>query len=564
MTVSRLKNIAPREVEVNAHYLRLGKKFIKTLFVSSYPRYLASGWFSPVVNLAETMSVAIFVHPIDTVLALKNLKKKTAQIEAQIMENEEKGLVRNPILETAFQDAESLRDALQQTRENLFRIAAYITLYADNLKELNQIAAKVVNLLEGHLVYAKPAVFEQLKGLNSILPQGLDQLKIASPFNSSPASSFFPFISADLTADEGTLYGINRHNNTLVIFDRFSLENANLTIFATSGSGKSYFAKLEILRQLMLGTDILVIDPENEYEKLAGAVGGSYFKISLASSHHINPFDLPIVPPDEDPGDVLKSHIVNLAGLLKIMLGKIKPDEEALLDRALTETYASREMVPGKNIGGAAPPVLEDLQTVFQNLKGGEALAQRLYRFTQGSYAGFVNQPTNLDVQNRLTVFSIRDLEEELRPIAMYIIINHIWNLIKNDRRRRMMVVDEAWWLMKYPEGAAFLFGLVKRARKYGLGVTTITQDAEDFLLSPYGRPLITNSSLQLLLKQSPAMIDLVAKTFNLTDGEKNLLLQAPVGQGLFFAGLKHVAIQVVASELEDKIVKSDPLLQSQ
>ena len=405
----------------------------------------------------------------------------------------------------------------------------------------------------------KPAIFQQLEGYTSTIPLGTDKLLIHTPLNSTPAASFFPFVSANLTSDDGVLYGINRHNNTLIIFDRFSLENANLVIFAKSGSGKSYATKLEILRLLMLGVDVLVIDPENEYQNLASAVGGSYFRISLASDHHINPFEIPIIPQDEDPADVLRSHIVNLAGLLKIMLGAITPEEDAILDRALSETYASHDIVPGKDFTNAAPPLLEDLQKVLENMEGGRGLAERLYKYTQGSYAGFTNQPTNVDIKNRLIVFSIRDLEDELRPIAMYIVLNFIWSLIRAQLKKRVLVIDEAWVLMKYEDGATFLFGLVKRARKYFLGITTITQDVEDFLKSSYGRPIITNSSLQLLLKQSPAMVDLVAKTFNLTEGEKSLLLEAKIGEGLFFAGLNHVAIQVIASYLEDKIVTTKP-----
>ncbi len=388
---------------------------------------------------------------------------------------------------------------------------------------------------------------------------GIDKLNITTPLNSSPLSSFFPFVSINLTSDEGIMYGVNRHNNTLIIFDRFSLENSNMVIFAKSGAGKSYSVKLEALRLLMMGVDVLIIDPENEYEKLAEAVGGSFFRISLTSGHHINPFDVPIIPQGEDPADVLRSHIISLTGLLKIMLGKMKVEEESLLDRALSETYASREIVPGKDFSRAQPPILADLQAVLHNMEGGRGLSERLYKYTKGSYAGFLNNPTNVDIRNRFIVFSIRDLEDELRPIAMYIILNFIWNLIRANLKKRIMIIDEAWWMMKYEDGASFLFGLVKRARKYFLGVTTITQDVEDFLRSPYGRPIITNSSLQILLKQAPAMIEMVVKTFNLTEGEKNMLLEVDVGQGLFFAGLNRAAIQVVASYLEDKIITTKP-----
>ncbi len=558
--------IAPPAVEINSDYLKVGNKFTRSLFLFTYPRYLSTGWFSPVINMPELLDISIFIHPVDTALALKNLRKKVTQLQSQINESAEKGLVRNPVLETAFQDIEKLRDDLQRSQENLFNVGVYMTLYADSVDELNKLASKITNFLEGRLVYTKPAAFQQVEGWSSTLPIGTDKLTIQTPLNTSPISSFFPFISANLTSEEGILYGINTANNTLIIFDRFSLENANMVVFAKSGAGKSYFTKLEALRLLMLGTDVMIIDPENEYENLANTVGGSFFKISLASEHRINPMDIPVIPQDEDPSDALKSHFANLSGLLKLMMGGsdpqkggITPEEDAILDRAISETYAARDILPGKDFSGIEAPLLEDLEVVLRGIEGGTGLAERLYKFTKGNYSGFTNQKTNVDVKNRLLVFSIRDLEEELRPIAIYIILNFIWNIIRAELKRRVVMIDEAWWMMKNPDSALFLFGLVKRARKYYLGVTTITQDVEDFLLSPYGRPIITNSSLQLLLKQAPAMIDLITKTFNLSEGEKNYLLEVPVGQGLFIAGLQHAAIQIVASYLEDQIVTTKP-----
>ena len=560
LKIQEIKNIiASPAIEINPNYLKVGEKFSKTLFIFTYPRYLSTGWFSPIVNLPNLLDISLFIHPVNTDLALKNLRKKAAQIQAQISESEEKGLVRNPVLETAFQDIESLRDALQQSRENLFSVGLYLTIYSENLENLNKLEAEINSLLESRLVYVKPATFQQLEGLTSTLPLELDQLSVHTPLNSSPVSSFFPFVSANLTSDEGIMYGLSRHNNTLIIFDRFSLENANSVIFAKSGAGKSYSTKLETLRLLMMNTDVLIVDPENEYETLANSVGGSFFKISLTSEHTINPFDIPIIPKDESPDEVLRSHTVNLTGLLKLMLGEVSSDEESMLDRAITETYAAHDIVVGKDFSQAQAPLLSDLETVLENMEGGKTLAQRLYRFTKGSYAGFTNKPTSVNITNRLIVFSIRDLEDELRPIAMYIILNFIWNLIRAELKKRVIMIDEAWWLMKYKDSASFLFGLVKRARKYYLGVTTITQDIEDFLNSPYGRPILTNSSIQLLLKQSPAMIDLLVKSFNLSEGEKNLLLEAEVGQGLFFAGPNHVAIQIIASYLEDKIITTKP-----
>jgi conjugal transfer ATP-binding protein TraC len=554
--------IAPSGLEVNSNYLKLGDYHIKTLFVFTYPRFLNSGWFSPIINTPEMMDISIFYHPMDTALALRNLRKKVAQIEAELLEREENGLVRDPQLETAFKDVEQLRDSLQQAQEKLYQVGVYITLYGRTLEDLEKIENVLVNQLESRLVYTKPALFQQVEGFSSSLPLGNDKLEVNTPLNSGPASSLFPFVSPDLTSDEGVLYGVNMHNNGLIIFDRFSLENANMAIFAKSGAGKSYASKLEIIRSLMMGTDVIVIDPENEYKGLSDAIGGSYFKISLTSENRINPFDIPVIPEDEDPSNVFKSHVLNLTGLVKLMLGKIKPVEDSLLDAAITQTYASRDITPdnfGAQMDDLRPPLLEDLQTILQNTEGGAELASRLDKFTHGSYAGFTNSPTNVDIKNRFIVFSIRDLEDELRPIAMYIILNFVWNLIRSRLTKRVLVIDEAWIMMKHKDSASFLFGLVKRARKYYLGVTTITQDVADFVQSEYGLPIITNSSLQLLLKQAPASIDHVQKSFGLTEGEKLFLLEAKVGEGLFFAGLKHVAIKVIPSYTEDQIITTDP-----
>ncbi len=553
--------IAPAGLEVGSNYLKIGDYYTKTIFIFTYPRFVASGWFSSIINLPAMIDISIFMHPMDTALALRNLRKKVAQIESEMNEKEAKGIVRDPVLETAHDDVETLRDALQQARERLFEVGVYITLYGGSEKELKTLEETVVNALESKLVYAKPALFRQTEGFASVLPLGDDKLAVRTPLNTGPASSLFPFVSPDLSSENGILYGINLNNNSLIIFDRFSLENANVVIFAKSGSGKSYAAKLQILRSMMMGTDVLVIDPENEYQNLANAIGGSYFKISLTSESHINPFDIPIIPEGEEPADVFKSHVLNLTGLVKIMLGKITPEEEAKLDRAITETYASRD-ITADNFGSLKelnPPLLGDLQTILQNTEGGSGMAARLDKYVNGSYSGFTNAPTNVDIKNRLIVFSIRDLEEELRPIAMYIILNFVWNLIRAQLKQRIMIVDEAWLMMKYKDSAQFLFGLVKRARKYYLGVMTINQDVEDFLKSEYGQPIITNSSIQLLLKQSPTSIDVVAKAFGLTEGEKAFLLEAAVGEGLFFAGLKHVAIKIIASYTEDQIITTNP-----
>lgn len=551
--------IAPSAFEVNPNYFRVGSKMARVLFVMSYPRFLASSWFSPVINLDKVFDISILIHPVDTVSTLRQLQKKVAEVQSQIHTREEKGLVRDPILDTAYQDLETLRDQLQTAQEKLFNLGLYITVYADNLEELDRLEMEIRSILESKLIYIKPALFQQMEGFETTLPIATDKLGINSPLNSAPISSLFPFVSFDLSSDKGVLFGINRHNNSLVLFDRFSLENYNSVIFAKSGSGKSYATKLEILRTLMFDTDVIIIDPEREYNYLAEAVDGRYFNISLTSEHHINPFDLPPVREDESPADVLRSNIITLVGLFRMMLGGFTPEEDAIMDRAISETYASRDITPETDFSGAIPPTLSDLELILAGMEGGESMAQRLSKYTAGTWAGFLNQPTNVDINRKLVVFSIRDMEDELRPVGMYLITHYIWNAVRKNVKKRLLVIDEAWWMMKFEDTASFLYGIAKRCRKYYLGLATITQDVGDFLRSPYGGPIITNSAIQILLKQSAATIDTVQKTFNLTEEEKFLLLESDVGEGIFFAGMKHAAIKIIASYTEDQIITSDP-----
>ena len=551
--------IAPSALKLGSREIELGEKFARTFYTISYPRFLADGWFAPIINLDKVLDVSIFIHPIETEAALRGFQKKVAEVQSQINERESRGLVRDPMLDTAYQDLENLRDNLQQAQEKLFDVGLYLTLYGDSKEEIDKTEGDIRGILDSKLVYTKPALFQQEQGFRSTLPLGTDELLVNSKLNSSPLSSIFPFVSFDLTSDKGILYGINRHNSSLILFDRFSLENYNSVVFAKSGSGKSYSTKLEILRSLMFGTDVIVIDPEREYEQLAEATGGRSFHISLSSDHHINPFDLPPVKEDEDPRDILRSNIITLVGLFRIMLGGLSPEEDAIIDRAITETYALKDITGDSDFTGAEPPLLSDFEQVLAGMEGSESLVERLSKYTRGTWSGFMNQPTNIDINQQFVVFSVRDMEDELKPVAMYIITHYIWNAVRHELKKRLMVIDEAWWMMKSEDTASFLYSLAKRGRKYYLGVCTITQDVEDFLKSPYGRPILTNSSLQLLLKQSPTTIDVLQQTFNLTDEEKYLLLEAGVGEGLFFAGLKHVAIKVVASYTEDQIITSDP-----
>lgn len=551
--------IAPSALKVSPKELNLGDKIARTFFVMSYPRVLTDAWFSPVINLDRVLDISIFVHPIDSAEILKKFQKKVAEVQSQIMSREQKGLVRDPILDTAYRDLEDLRDQLQQAQERIFDVGVYITIYGGNSDELDKAESEIKTMLESRLIYVKPALFQQEQGFRSVLPLGRDELGVNSKLNSSPLSSIFPFVSFDLTSDKGILYGVNRHNASLVLFDRFSLENYNSVTFAKSGAGKSYATKLEILRTLMFDTEVIVIDPEREYEFLSQAVGGRYFNISLNSEHHINPFDLPVPREDEAPADILRSNIVALVGLFRLMLGGLSPEEDAIIDQAITETYALKDITPDADFSQVEPPLLSDFEQVLAGMQGSESLVQRISKYTKGTWAGFINAPSNVDINKRFVVFSVRDMEDELKPVAMYLVTHYIWNSVRKNLKKRLLVIDEAWWMMKSEDTASFLYGLAKRGRKYYLGLATITQDVDDFLKSPYGLPMITNSSIQLLLKQSPSSIDSLQKTFNLSDEEKYLLLESDVGEGIFFAGLKHVAIKTIASYTEDQIITSDP-----
>lgn len=558
--LSIIELIAPESFEVNPHYLKLGGKFLRTIFVISYPRYISVGWFAPIINLNTTFDIAMFFYPVKSGIILKQLKNKVGALEAQIAADTEKGAPRDPIRETAVADIESLRDSLTQGTEKFFQFALYITFYADDLAELDRTSDTIEDILGSRLVFSKRVFYQAEQGFNSTLPLNNDEMYIAFNMNSSPIASSFPFVSSELTSDNGILYGINRHNNSLILFDRFSLQNANSVVFATSGAGKSYAIKLEILRSLMMGTEVIVIDPEYEYKHLAEAVGGTYVNISLASKSKINPFDLPKATGDQTKTeDIIRSAVITLKGLVRLMIGNLTYEEDSIVDRALLETYARKDITPDADLSNIEPPIMKDFQDILEGMEGGADLATRLQKYTEGTFASLFNNPSNVQMDNQLVCFSVRDLEDELRPMSIYTVVNYIWNVVRSEVRKRILVIDEAWWLMQHEDSAKFIFALVKRCRKYYLGVTTITQDVNDFLRSPYGQAIVTNSSMQILLKQSSAAIELVQKTFILTESEKYLLLECGVGEGIFFAGNKHAAIKIVASYVEDQLITSDP-----
>ncbi|MBO7657087.1 DUF87 domain-containing protein [Candidatus Saccharibacteria bacterium] len=559
--------ISPSAIEIHSDYFRLGTKYGRTIYVYGYPRSLYTGWISPIINIDEVIDVSMYIYPVESAVVMKNLRTKVTQLEASMNLNVEKGKVRDPELEAAINDAEELRDQLQVGAERFFRFGLYVTIWADSLDELKFVQQKIETIFGQQMIFSKVANSQQEQGLNSIMPQCTDQLQIRRNMNTGAISTSFPFTSADLTQDKGILYGINMHNNGLVIFDRFSLENANMVVFAKSGAGKSFTVKLEALRSMMVGAEIIIIDPENEYQKLCDAVGGSYVRLSLNSDVRINPFDLPKVIDSEDANDALRANLVTLHGLFRLMLGgaasgqaALSPNEEADLDQALIDTYARAGITSDPLTHQSTPPTILNLYDTLLHMEGsGPQLAQRLRKYTTGTFAGIFSQQSNVDINNQMVVFNIRDLEDELRPVAMYIVLSHIWNIVRANQKKRLLIVDEAWQLMQFEDSANFLFSLAKRARKYYLGLTTITQDVEDFMGMKMGRAIVANSSMQLLLKQSASAVDVLADVFKLTEEEKRRLANFPVGQGLFFAGQNHVHIQVIASETEESLITTNP-----
>lgn len=567
--------IAPSSLEFSSTHFQLGTRYARTYYVYGYPRQVYTGWLSSMVNLDEVIDMSMYIYPVESQVVLENLRKKVTQLEAGIQIDSEKGRVRDPGKQAAILDAEEMRDKLQVGEERFFRFGLYFTIYASSLEELEFVSHKVESMLGQQLVYSKAATSQQEQGLNSTVPQMVDQLQVRRNMSTGALSTSFPFTSADLSQDNGILYGINMHNSGLVIFDRFSLENGNSVVFAKSGAGKSFTVKLEALRSMMFGTEIFIIDPENEYQRMCDAVGGAYVRLSLASATRINPFDLPKVVDADEADNALRSNLITLHGLLRLMMGgaqaqmqggnqvvmpALAPSEEADLDAALIGTYAKAGITNDPLTHTAAPPTISDLYDTLLHMGGtGPQLAQRLRKYTTGTFAGIFSQPSNIDINNPMVVFNLRDLEDELRPVAMYIVLNYIWNKTKTDQKRRILLVDEAWQLMKYEDSANFLFSLAKRARKYNLGITTITQDVEDFMGSRMGRAIVANASMQFLLKQSPSAVDVLTDVFKLTSEERKRLSQFPVGQGLFFAGQSHVHLQVVASPTETSLITTNP-----
>lgn len=551
--------LAPAAIEVDFDYFKIGNKFYRTLFVTGYPRFVTANWLAPLINFDHSLEVSMFIYPIEGRGVLDDLRRKIAEMEAEINLDAGRGVVINPATRAKLEDALGLQDELVKGSERFFQFALYVTIPTDSPEELERISRQVESTLASLLIITKHTTLQMEDGFKSTLPIGQDPLMVTRNMDTTSLATTFPFTSSELTANQGILYGINEYNDSLVIFDRFSLENANSVIFAKSGAGKSYMVKLEALRSLMFGTEIIVIDPENEYKNLCEAVGGEMISFGFNSQTKINPFDLSQVYTEGE--NELGLKILSLHSLFKVIMGEMDASQEAILDRALILTYKMKGITPEPSTQKNEPPLMEDLYKALIGMEEPQAktLADKIEKFIKGSFTGIFDQKSNVDIKNKFTVFSIRDLEDTLRPIAMFIILDYIWTRVKRELKKRLLIVDEAWYLMKYPDSANFINSIAKRARKYYLGLTTISQNVEDFLSTDLGKAIITNSSIQILMKQHPAAIDKIADVFYLSEGERQLLLAAEVGEGLFFAGRNHVAIRVIASPEEHNLVTTSP-----
>lgn len=555
--------IAPPLIDVDFDNLKIGNFYYRTMFVSGYPRFVSANWLEPLISFNHTLEISMYVYPTRSEEVLENLKRKVGEMEATIQSDMKRGRVIEPSVQVALEDALALQQELAKGAQRFFQFGLYVTIPAKTLEDLNKATKQVEATLASLLIVTKRAILQMEEGFKTTLPMGQDRLVITRNMDTTSLATTFPFTTSELTANEGILYGINSHNDSLVIFDRFTLENANTVVFGKSGSGKSYMVKLEILRSLMFDTDVIVIDPENEYETLTRALGGEYIRFHFGTTTKINPFDIALLhqTKNEDADSELNQKILSLHGFFRVVMGKLTPTEDALLDRALILAYKQKGITPDPATQSKEPPLMEDLYKTLIGMEDPTArgLADRIEKFVKGSLVGIFDQQTNVEIRNQLTVFSIRDLEDELRPIAMYLILDFIWTKVRRDTKKRILIVDEAWYMMKYPDSGAFLNSIAKRARKYYLGLTTITQDVEDFLSVDLGKTIIQNSSLQILLKQSTAAIDRVAEIFFLSEGEKHLLLSANIGEGLFFAGPAHAAIRIIASTQEHAMITTKP-----
>lgn len=541
-----------------ATYLQMGDKFIRTLFISGYPYTASSGWLNMLVNFNHNLDISYHIEQIDPSMALPKLNRKITELESIKRNMLKTGRVIGSEITDPLESAMELKDKIQRGQEKLFQISIYMTISADSLADLNRITTLLETLMSTRLFYIKNATFQQLEGLQSILPRGENQLDQKRNLDSSSAALTFPFVSSELVQETGILYGVNYSNNSLVIIDRFSLNNANSIIFAQSGSGKSYTAKVEILRQLMQGTKVIVIDPEREYKRLAQSVNGSYIKLSTKSKEKINPFDFSHNTIDGENG--LSEQIQDLTEIISLMVGQLSEEERAVVDKALIETYKqfgfSLRKTKTKKV--LKFPKLIDFYKTLKKMKKRD-LCNRLERFVKGSLANIFDSQTNIELNNRLIVIDIKDLNESIRPIMMLVVANFVNSQVKEKPQKRILVIDEGWILLQQEESARFVSGLVRRARKYFLGVTIISQQASDFLSQEYGRAIASQSSLRVLMKQDTTTIKKVTEEFHLSGWEQRFLLTCDRGEALIIADQNHVALKVIASEKEHPLLTTDP-----
>ncbi len=540
-------------------HLQIGDRFIRTLFISGYPYVASTGWLSMLINFNHNIDVAYHIEQVDPLLALPKLNRKITELESTKRNMLKDGKVIGSEITDPLESAMELKDKILRGQEKLFQVSIYMTISAESLVELQKLTTLLETVMSTRLFYIKTATFQQVEGLQSILPRGENLLDQKRNLDSSSAALTFPFVSSELVQESGILYGINRSNNSLVIIDRFSLTNANSIIFAQSGSGKSYTAKVEILRQLMQGTRVIVVDPEREYKQLAASVEGTYIQLSSKSKEKINPFDFSTTTVTGENG--LSEHIQDLTEIISLMVGGLSSEEKAVTDKAIIQTYKEFAFTLNGNTKPTKKqefPLLKDFFKTLKKLKQKD-LCDRLERFVKGSLSSVFDSQTNIELGNRLVVFDIKDLNESLRPIMMLTIANFVNSQVKSHPQKRILVIDEGWILLQQEESARFISGLVRRARKYYLGVMIISQQANDFLSSEYGRAIASQSSLRVLMKQDTTTIKKVAEEFHLSGYEQHFLLTCDRGEALIIADQNHVALKVVASEKEHPLLTTDP-----
>jgi type IV secretory pathway VirB4 component len=537
-------------------YLLVDGRFVKTLFVSGYPYTASSGWLNHLINFNHNADISYHIEPIDATLALPKLNRKITELTSTKRAMERAGKIIGAELTDPLESAIELRDKIQRGQENLFQISLYITLSCESLAELNRTIKLLETVLATRLFYTKSALYQQLEGFQSALPRCDNQLAQKRNLDSSSAALTFPFISSELVHESGVLYGINRSNSSLVILDRFALPNANSILFAQSGAGKSYTAKVEILRHLMQGTKVIVIDPEREYTQLAASVGGTRIKLSVHSREKINPFDLSVNDPDS-----FADHIQSLTEIISLMADGLSSEEKSVVDAAILKTY--RKFGFTKKSGNKAKrnkdyPRLFDFYATLRSLKQPK-LVKRLQKYTTGSLSEVFDEHTNIELDNRLVVFDTKDLPESIRQIMHMIIAQFVQNQVKTDPVKRIFIIDEAWLMLEHEESARFIAGMVRRARKYYLGVSIISQQANDFLSTNHGRAIASQSALRILMRQDTTTIRNVAEEFKLSEYEQRFLLTCERGEALIVADQHHVAVKITASEDEHPLITTDP-----